>query len=58
MFYSKNNKACAIHCVERADIQFADVVVVSGCGPLGLGIFKMFFFDEKISESTQIFFLS
>lgn len=30
--------ACAIHCVERGDIQFNDVVVVSGCGSLGLGM--------------------
>ena len=30
--------ACSIHAVERGNIQFADVVVVSGCGPLGLGM--------------------
>lgn len=44
--------ACAVHCVERGDIQvahslplcltlvaqFNDVVVVAGCGPLGLGM--------------------
>jgi len=30
--------ACAVHCVERGRIQFDDVVVVSGCGPLGLGM--------------------
>jgi len=29
--------ACAIHAVNRADIQFSDVVVISGCGPIGLG---------------------
>lgn len=28
--------ACAIHTVERGDIQFADVVVIAGAGPLGL----------------------
>ena len=30
--------ACSIHAVELGDIGFADVVVVSGCGPLGLGM--------------------
>ncbi len=30
--------SCALHAVERADIQFADVVVVAGCGPIGLGM--------------------
>jgi len=30
--------ACAIHAVERGDIRFRDVVVVAGCGPLGLGM--------------------
>ena len=30
--------ACSIHAVELGDIQFNDVVVVSGCGPLGLGM--------------------
>eukprot|EP00117_Sycon_ciliatum_P017789 scpid77033/ scgid5877/ Probable L-threonine 3-dehydrogenase len=30
--------ACSIHGVERGDIQFDHVVVVSGCGPLGLGM--------------------
>ncbi|XP_035686619.1 erythritol/L-threitol dehydrogenase-like [Branchiostoma floridae] len=30
--------ACSIHAVERGNIQFRDVVVVSGCGPLGLGM--------------------
>ena len=30
--------ACSIHAVSRGDIQFEDVVVVSGCGPLGLGM--------------------
>ena len=30
--------ACSIHAVERGDVQFEDVVVVSGCGPLGLGM--------------------
>ena len=28
--------ACAIHAVERADVQFGDVVVIAGMGPLGL----------------------
>jgi threonine dehydrogenase-like Zn-dependent dehydrogenase len=28
--------ACAIHTVERADIQLSDVVVIAGAGPLGL----------------------
>lgn len=30
--------ACSIHAVQRGDIQAGDVVVVSGCGPLGLGM--------------------
>lgn len=29
--------ACAIHAAQLGNIQFNDVVVVSGCGPLGLG---------------------
>lgn len=30
--------ACSVHAVNRADIQFNDVVVLSGAGPLGLGM--------------------
>ncbi len=30
--------SCALHAVERADISFEDVVVVAGCGPIGLGM--------------------
>jgi erythritol/L-threitol dehydrogenase len=30
--------SCALHAVERAGIQFEDVVVVAGCGPIGLGM--------------------
>jgi erythritol/L-threitol dehydrogenase len=30
--------SCALHAVERANIQFGDVVVVAGCGPIGLGL--------------------
>lgn len=30
--------SCALHAVERADISFGDVVVVAGCGPIGLGL--------------------
>jgi len=30
--------SCALHAVERADIKFNDVVVVAGCGPIGLGM--------------------
>lgn len=30
--------ACALHAVERARIGFEDVVVVAGCGPIGLGM--------------------
>jgi threonine dehydrogenase-like Zn-dependent dehydrogenase len=30
--------SCALHAVERAAIQFEDVVVVAGCGPIGLGM--------------------
>ena len=30
--------SCALHAAERASIKFEDVVVVAGCGPIGLGI--------------------
>jgi erythritol/L-threitol dehydrogenase len=30
--------SCSLHAVERADIHFEDVVVVAGCGPIGLGM--------------------
>jgi len=30
--------SCALHAVERAAITFEDVVVVAGCGPIGLGM--------------------
>jgi threonine dehydrogenase-like Zn-dependent dehydrogenase len=30
--------SCALHAVERAQVGFADVVVVAGCGPIGLGM--------------------
>jgi erythritol/L-threitol dehydrogenase len=30
--------SCALHAVERAQITFSDVVVVAGCGPIGLGM--------------------
>jgi threonine dehydrogenase-like Zn-dependent dehydrogenase len=30
--------SCALHAVERADIHFEDVVVIAGCGPIGLGM--------------------
>ncbi|MFP5020877.1 alcohol dehydrogenase catalytic domain-containing protein [Pseudonocardia phyllosphaerae] len=30
--------SCALHAVERATISFDDVVVVAGCGPIGLGL--------------------
>lgn len=30
--------SCALHAVERAVIEFDDVVVVAGCGPIGLGM--------------------
>lgn len=30
--------SCALHAVERAGIRFEDVVVVAGCGPIGLGM--------------------
>src|SRR5215203_5827019 len=30
--------SCALHAVERGDIKFEDVVVVAGCGPIGLGM--------------------
>lgn len=30
--------SCSLHAVERARISFEDVVVVAGCGPIGLGM--------------------
>jgi threonine dehydrogenase-like Zn-dependent dehydrogenase len=30
--------ACSLHGIERADIHFEDVVVIAGCGPIGLGM--------------------
>lgn len=30
--------ACSIHAVERGEIKYQDVVVIAGCGPLGLGM--------------------
>ena len=30
--------SCSIHAVDRGDIKPGDVVVVAGCGPLGLGM--------------------
>jgi erythritol/L-threitol dehydrogenase len=30
--------SCALHAVEKAGITFGDVVVVAGCGPIGLGL--------------------
>ena len=30
--------ACSLHAVQQGNITFADVVVISGCGPLGLGM--------------------
>jgi erythritol/L-threitol dehydrogenase len=30
--------SCSLHAVERATIGFEDVVVVAGCGPIGLGM--------------------
>ncbi|MBW3638192.1 MAG: alcohol dehydrogenase catalytic domain-containing protein [Armatimonadetes bacterium] len=30
--------ACSMHAVRRAGIEFGDVVVIAGCGPLGLGM--------------------
>ncbi len=33
--------ACSVHTVNRADIQFDDVVVIAGAGPLGLGMVQI-----------------
>jgi L-iditol 2-dehydrogenase len=33
--------ACAVHTVNRADIQLDDVVVIAGAGPLGLGMVQI-----------------
>ena len=30
--------SCSLHAVERAGITFDDVVVIAGCGPIGLGM--------------------
>lgn len=29
--------SCAVHAVNRGDIEFSDVVVIAGCGAIGLG---------------------
>lgn len=31
--------ACSVHAVQRGNIEFQDVVVIAGAGPLGLGMF-------------------
>jgi threonine dehydrogenase-like Zn-dependent dehydrogenase len=31
--------ACSLHAVQRGNIEFGDVVVIAGAGPLGLGMF-------------------
>jgi len=33
--------ACAVHTVNRADVQLDDVVVIAGAGPLGLGMVQV-----------------
>ena len=33
--------ACAIHAVERGEIQLADTVVIAGIGPIGLGMLQV-----------------
>ena len=33
--------ACAVHTVNRADVQLDDVVVIAGAGPLGLGMVQI-----------------
>jgi len=30
--------SCALHAVERAQLQFSDIVVIAGAGPIGLGM--------------------
>ena len=52
--------SCSLHAVERAEIGFDDVVVVAGCGPIGLGmvigaaakspghVVALDFFDSKL----------
>ena len=30
--------ACSVHGVNLAEIQFNDIVVIAGCGPIGLGM--------------------
>jgi len=30
--------SCGLHAVERGQLRFSDVVVVAGCGPIGLGV--------------------
>ena len=56
--------ACSIHGVELGNIQFNDVVVISGCGPIGLGMvaaasLKRFWVILSISKlhlQFQLFF--
>lgn len=54
--------ACSIHAVNRADIQFNDVVVLSGAGPLGIGMIqaihlktpKLFIVLDTVPERLEL----
>lgn len=57
--------ACSMHAVDRAQIKASDVVVISGCGPLGLGMVTaarrlspkklvvLDLFDERLLKAQQ-----
>src|ERR687893_2098613 len=57
--------SCALYAVERARISFEDVVVVAGCGPIGLGmvagaaakspaqVIALDFFDHKLALAKK-----
>jgi threonine dehydrogenase-like Zn-dependent dehydrogenase len=38
MRFSSSRWPARIHAVERGDIKYQDVVVIAGCGPLGIGM--------------------
>ena len=62
--------ACSIHAVELGDITSKDVVVISGCGPLGLGmvaaakikkplkVIALDLLDWKVSKDLVLYRLS
>ena len=43
--------ACSLHAVELGDIQWNDVVVISGCGPLGADTYSSQFSGSNLIPS-------